>query len=106
MADPRAIAAIDIGKTNAKLVLFDAVTGHEIEILSTPNSVLPAPPYPHHDLDRLWRFVLDGLGQLHRHHGVDGISITTHGATACSDGRRSAGHAGTRLRVCRTGDTA
>ena len=82
MVDLRAIAVIDIGKTNAKLVLFDAATGHEIETLSTPNSVLPAPPYPHHDLDRLWRFVLDGLGRLNRSHGVDGISITTHGATA------------------------
>ena len=82
MADLRTIAVIDIGKTNAKLVLFDAATGHEIETLSMRNSVLPPPPYPHHDLDRLWRFVLDGLSRFNRSHGVDGISITTHGATA------------------------
>lgn len=82
MADPRAIAIIDIGKTNAKLVLFDAATGHEIETLSAPNTVLPPPPYPHHDLDRLWRFILDGLSKLNARHGIDGISITTHGATA------------------------
>lgn len=78
----RHIAVIDVGKTNAKLVLFDAVDGREVERLSVANTVMPGPPYLHYDLDRLWRFILDGLQKLAAAHGVDAISITTHGATA------------------------
>ncbi len=78
----RHIAVIDIGKTNAKLVLFDMSARREIATLTTANTVLPAPPYPHYDLDRLSAFILDGLGQLQARHGIDAVSITTHGATA------------------------
>ena len=78
----RHIAVIDIGKTNAKLVLFDASSAHEVETLSIANEVQPGPPYPHYDLDRLWQFMLSGLKKLNAAHGVDAISITTHGATA------------------------
>lgn len=79
---PRHIAVIDIGKTNAKVVLIDAETEAQLAARSRPNSVLPDAPYPHADVDGLWEFILDALGALHREHGVDGISITTHGATA------------------------
>ncbi|KQN72279.1 FGGY-family carbohydrate kinase [Devosia sp. Leaf64] len=79
---PRHIAVIDIGKTNAKVVLIDAASETQLGGLSRPNTVLRDAPYPHADVDGLWDFVLDSLGRLHRQHGVDGISITTHGATA------------------------
>jgi sugar (pentulose or hexulose) kinase len=39
-------------------------------------------PYPHADLERLWTFLLKSLAELQQSHGVQGISITTHGATA------------------------
>jgi len=79
---PRHIAVIDIGKTNAKLVLFDARTQTQIAVRSTPNTVIAAEPYPHADVERLWRFILESLSRFGAGHGVDGISITTHGATA------------------------
>lgn len=79
---PRFIAVIDIGKTNAKVVLIDAQTSQQLAARSTPNTVRSDGPYPHADVERLWSFMLDSLGALQAEHGVDGISITTHGATA------------------------
>lgn len=76
------IAVIDIGKTNAKLVLFDAETQQQLAVLSRVNAVIDAAPYPHYDVDGLWEFILSGLAELQVKHGIDGISITTHGATA------------------------
>ncbi|WIJ24340.1 FGGY-family carbohydrate kinase [Devosia sp. RR2S18] len=82
MPAPRQIAVIDIGKTNAKLVLLDAQTHEQLAVRSTPNTVLGDDIYPHADVERLWAFILGGLKELQACYGVDGISITTHGATA------------------------
>lgn len=82
MSLPRRIAVIDIGKTNAKVVLIDSTTRGQIGSRSTPNTVRQDGIYPHADVERLWRFILDSLKTLGAEHGVDGISITTHGATA------------------------
>ena len=79
---PRFIAVIDIGKTNAKVVLIDAHTSQQLAARSTPNIVRQDGPYPHADVERLWAFMLESLSALQVEHGVDGISITTHGATA------------------------
>ncbi len=78
----RHIAVIDIGKTNVKLALVDRAAMVELAVLTQPNRVLPGPPYPHFDTEGIWDFVLDGLAQFQVSHGVDGISITTHGACA------------------------
>ena len=86
---PRHIAVIDIGKTNVKLALVDRDAMVELTVLTRPNRVSPGPPYPHFDIAGHWSFLLAGLAQFHASHGIDGISITTHGACAallCSDG--------------------
>lgn len=82
MTIPRLIAVIDIGKTNAKLVLIDSQSQTQIASTSTPNNVRHDGLYPHADVDNLWQFITQGLAAFHATHGVDGISITTHGATA------------------------
>ena len=82
MTEPRHIAVIDIGKTNAKLALVDLCNLTEIAVVTRPNIVLPAPPYPHYDVDGHWAFLLDALAQFHRDHRIDAISVTTHGACA------------------------
>jgi len=82
MSLPRHIAVIDIGKTNAKVVLVDSGTQEQVATRSTPNVVRQGGPYPHADVDRLWTFITESLLVLHAEHRVDGISITTHGATA------------------------
>ncbi len=83
MSLPRLIAVIDIGKTNAKVVLIDSTTHQQVAGRSTPNVVRRDGVYPHADVEMLWAFIIEGLKSLGAEHGgVDGISITTHGATA------------------------
>ncbi|MBE3636866.1 FGGY-family carbohydrate kinase [Mangrovicoccus algicola] len=82
MTAPRHIAVIDLGKTNAKLALVDAATLSELAVVKRPNAVLPGPPYPHFDLEGHWDFFLHHLAAFHASHGIDAISVTTHGAAA------------------------
>lgn len=78
----RKIAVLDIGKTNAKVVVIEAATGAEIASRRMPNRVLPGPPYPHYDIEGLWVFVLEALAAFAAQPGFDAVSITTHGASA------------------------
>ena len=75
------VAGIDIGKTNAKLVLVDRESLTEIVVITRPNTVLQGPPWPHFDVEGHWAFLLEGLRDIHAEHGIDAISITTHGAS-------------------------
>lgn len=77
----RRIAVLDIGKTNAKVLVVDLATGAEEVLVRTPNVVRRDGLYPHHDIDMLWRFTLEGL-KLAAKRGADAVSITTHGAAA------------------------
>lgn len=76
------VAVIDIGKTNAKLALVDLADLSELAVITRPNTVLPGPPWPHFDVEGHWEFILEGLADFHREHGVTAISVTTHGACA------------------------
>lgn len=76
------IAVLDIGKTNAKVVVLDSETGAEIAVLKRPNIAIKTGLYPHYDIEALWSFALDALKSLAREPGFDAISITTHGASA------------------------
>lgn len=76
------IAILDIGKTNAKVVVLDAASGEEIVANRISNTVLCDGPYPHYDIEALWRFFLKSLAAFVKEPGFDAISITTHGAAA------------------------
>lgn len=76
------VGVIDIGKTNVKVAVVDLVAMQEMAVLTAPNIVLQREPYPHFDTDRLWDFILDSLAALHRAHGIDTLTVTTHGAAA------------------------
>lgn len=78
----KTIAVIDIGKTSAKLVLLDAVSGVEIDTRTMANLVLADGLYPHADVDGLYEFIVASLTSFRQRHPVSAISITTHGATA------------------------
>src|SRR6187402_2588992 len=82
MTKPRHVAVIDIGKTNSKLALVDLATRSETASLRQPNAPRRDGLYPHHDIEAIWGFILDGLATLRREHPIDAISVTTHGATA------------------------
>ncbi|CDX51038.1 Carbohydrate kinase, FGGY-like protein [Mesorhizobium plurifarium] len=75
------VAVIDIGKTNAKVALVDLTTLSEIALRRTANAPVRQAPYPHHDVEALWTFILNSLADLNRERHIDAISITTHGAT-------------------------
>lgn len=79
MAEPRRIAVIDIGKTNAKVVLFDSEAQAEVAVRTRRNQPLSM-PYSHFDVESLWAFVCRSLAELQAGQGIDAISITTHGA--------------------------
>ncbi|AZO05376.1 MULTISPECIES: FGGY-family carbohydrate kinase [unclassified Mesorhizobium] len=75
------VAVIDIGKTNAKVALVDLATLSEIALRRIANAPVRQAPYPHHDVEALWTFILNSLTDLNRERRIDAISITTHGAT-------------------------
>lgn len=77
----RHIAVIDIGKTNAKVALVDLATSSEVALRRIANAPVRQAPYPHHDVEALWAFILDSLAGLNHEQHIDAISITTHGAT-------------------------
>lgn len=79
---PGRVAVIDIGKTNAKVVVIDTGSGEEIAGEKRTNPVLRDGPYPHYDVEMLWHFILSALQRFGREPGFDAISITTHGASA------------------------
>lgn len=79
MGQPQRIAVIDIGKTNAKVVLFDAALGRETVQRSFRNRPVEQ-PYRHFDTEALWQFIATSLSEIGRAEGMDAISITTHGA--------------------------
>jgi sugar (pentulose or hexulose) kinase len=78
----RRIAVLDIGKTNAKVVVLDAATGAEIAAAKMANTALKSGLYPHYDVEALWSFTLDAFRRFAKEPGFDAISITTHGASA------------------------
>ncbi|TPJ36239.1 FGGY-family carbohydrate kinase [Mesorhizobium sp. B2-8-3] len=75
------VAVIDIGKTNAKVALVDLATLSEVALRRIANAPVRQAPYPHHDVEALWTFILNSLADLNRERRIDAISITTHGAT-------------------------
>lgn len=82
MSARRNIAVLDIGKTNAKVVIVDAVSGREIASRSTVNRIVSKGPYPHYDIEMLWNFIVGALSELVKAPGIDAISVTAHGAAA------------------------
>jgi sugar (pentulose or hexulose) kinase len=75
-----ATAVLDVGKTNVKLVVFEAAT--VVWQRSAPNAALPGPPYPHCDVEAIFAFFLAALREAAAAHVIEALTITTHGATA------------------------
>ena len=73
-----AVAVLDIGKTNVKVVAFDDGGGVLFE-RSAPNVPLPGPPYLHADVEAIWRFAVGALREANRVRRIGAIVPTTHG---------------------------
>lgn len=78
---PSGTVVLDIGKTNAKLTLIDG-DGKTLAEARTPNTVRSMAPYPHHDTERLWAWMLGQLRELSALARIRAIVPVTHGATA------------------------
>jgi sugar (pentulose or hexulose) kinase len=81
MGEYRNIAVIDIGKTNAKVTMFDLGTARESDVFTFSNTVIRSAPYPHYDIEGMWGFILESLGRIQASTPVDAIAITAHGAS-------------------------
>jgi sugar (pentulose or hexulose) kinase len=81
MSDQRATVVLDIGKTNAKLTLI-AADGSQLAEQRRSNTILQDGPYPHHDTEGIWHWMLDVLRQFAGQASIGAIVPVTHGATA------------------------
>ena len=73
------IAVLDVGKTNAKVILLDEA-GEPLGQRSCACAVRPGPPYPHLDLDGVWDWALTALRELASLAPIDCIVPVAHGA--------------------------
>ncbi len=58
---PRIIGVVDVGKTNAKVVLIDGVSGAELASRTARTEVRQDGLYPHLDAGQLWDFICGAL---------------------------------------------
>lgn len=73
------VAVLDIGKTNVKLSAVSP-DGDIVETVSAPNTVLPGPPWRHHDLDGLSQWAFSTLADLCGRHPIAQIVTCGHGS--------------------------
>lgn len=79
MSDRATIAVLDVGKTNVKLWAASA-DGALLEQAETRNTVLPGPPWQHHDLQGLGDWVGETLAGFCRRHPIEVIVPVGHGS--------------------------
>ena len=78
----RCVAVFDVGKTNIKVVVFDAA-GQVAAECGRANTSLPPDarwPYLKLDTEGAWAFLIDALKELGRQFPIEAISIAAHGA--------------------------
>ena len=76
-----ATVVLDIGKTNVKLTLLDA-SGKTLAEQRCANAIVHSGPYPHHDTERIWDWLLNTLQVFSHTAHILAIVPVTHGATA------------------------
>lgn len=76
-----ALIVLDIGKTNVKLALVDA-GGKLLAEQRRPNTIRTDGPYPHHDTDGIWEWMLATCRGFAGRARITAIVPVTHGATA------------------------
>jgi len=76
-----ALAVLDVGKTAARVVGV-AESGRIAFSRRNLGHSLPAPPYPHLDVDATFAALCDGLAEMAREMTVTGLIPVAHGAAA------------------------
>ncbi|WP_428376747.1 hypothetical protein [Lichenicoccus sp.] len=76
------LVVLDIGKSNAKIVLVDPLTGAELASMRRPNAALQDGPVRQLDLDGVAGWLLSSLAALPERQRIAAIAPVAHGA-AC-----------------------
>ena len=74
------IAILDIGKTHAKVILFDANEMEELVVYQKKNQILNSSIYPHYDIEGLKEFIISSLQKIVKKFHINSIFTSTHGA--------------------------
>ena len=74
------IIILDIGKTHAKVILFDAIKMEELVMYQIKNNILNDDIYPHYDVESLKKFFITSLQQIAKSFDVNSIFTSAHGA--------------------------
>jgi sugar (pentulose or hexulose) kinase len=72
------VAALDLGKTNLKVVVATP-EGRPLETLQTPHQFILREPYLSYDLAAVTDWFIDALGTLGLRHAIDAVVPTAHG---------------------------
>lgn len=81
MADGGYTAVIDIGRTHIKLCMVDE-SGTIVDSQVRENWVVPAPPFPHFDVEGIWEWLLSALRTVAAKFPISGIVPTAHAAAS------------------------
>jgi sugar (pentulose or hexulose) kinase len=80
LSRPTAIAVLDVGKTNVKLLAITP-SGAILSSRQAPNAVRRGEPYPSCDTDHLWRWMMAALADLGERFTISAIVPTSYGST-------------------------
>jgi len=79
--ESRNCLVLDVGKTNVKIHVLDEQL-RSVATYTQANIPLTGAPYPHADIDGIWRWMLQVFRACAGEFGVAAIAVSTHGATA------------------------
>ena len=72
---------LDVGKTNVKIHVLDE-RQRSLAIYTKDNETLENAPYPHADVDGLWRWMMQVFHTCAAEYDIEAIAVSAHGATA------------------------
>lgn len=82
MSEPDLIALIDIGKTNAKLILLESGTGRAVHRVEHSFQSKPGTPYAQLNIAGIEQWLLESLALAPDKHLIEAIAPVAHGAAA------------------------
>ena len=77
-----AVFVFDVGKTHVKLLAIDPDSGEVIEALQTGNRAVDAAPYLHVDVEAIFAWMVEALGDLTERFAIEAIVPCAYGSTA------------------------
>jgi len=79
--DSPACLVLDVGKTNVKTHVLDE-RQRSLVTYTKANKTLGSAPYPHADVDGIWRWMMQVFRACAAEHDIEAIAVSAHGAAA------------------------